>query len=290
MPSTIRESALLDTEVSAVRGELTNTEWTFRDRRHRAFLLHSGRGLARAPEGEIPLTSPALIWLPADAGTRLLLGAGTRGLSLAVTEVGLARAIPVGRSRPRSGRARPPLVHARLDGRDERRIEAVLTALADEAAGDRPGAQDAVRHLLALALILVWRLSGPALRESQPLPRTIAQRFLHAVELHLRDHWTIARYAAEIGVTPDRLSATVRRITGRSPLELVHARIVHEADALLDELEPADRRDRRGARLFRPRLLQPLLQAPDRPSPQPPAPRPAHRRGTHLLRRLALIR
>ena len=161
-----------------------------------------------------------------------------------------------------------PLVHARLDGRDERRIEAVLSALADEVAGDRPGAQDAVRHLLALALILVWRLSGPALRESQPLPRTIAQRFLHAVELHLRDHWTIARYAAEIGVTPDRLSAAIpARITGRSPLELVHARIVHEADALLDDFEPADRRDRRGARLFRPRLLQPLLQAPDRPSP-----------------------
>ena len=123
-----------------MRGELTNTEWTFRDRRHRAFLLHWGRGLARAPEGEIPFTSPALIWLPADAGTRLLLGAGTRGLSLAVTEVETRpRGIPVGAisAQVRAVLAQP-LVHARLDGRDERRIEAVLSALADEVAGDRP--------------------------------------------------------------------------------------------------------------------------------------------------------
>ena len=27
----------------------------------------------------------------------------------------------------------------------------------------------------------------------------------------------------------------MRRITGRSPLELIHARIIHEADALLDD-------------------------------------------------------
>ena len=69
----------------------------------------------------------------------MLLGAGTRGLSLAVTEVGLARAIPVGAisAQVRAVLAQP-LVHARLDGRDERRIEAVLSALADEVAGDRP--------------------------------------------------------------------------------------------------------------------------------------------------------
>ena len=73
------------------------------------------------------------------------------------------------------------------------------------------------------------------LRETRPLPRTIAQRFLHAVDLHFRDHWTIARYAGEVGVSPDRLNATVRRTTGRSPLSLIHGRLMHEAEALLDD-------------------------------------------------------
>ena len=236
MPSLPRDASPPETEVSAVRGELTDTEWTFRDGRHRAFLLHSGRGVARIADGEIPFVAPALLWLPPDAAARVLLGAGTRGLSLAITEVGLARAIPAGAiSAQMRAVLAQPRVHARLDAREVRRVEEMLTALADEARSDRPGAQDAVRHLLALTLILVWRLSGPVLRESRPLPRTIAQRFLHAVEVHLREHWTVARHAAEIGIGPDRLSATVRRITGRSPLELIHARIIHEADALLDD-------------------------------------------------------
>lgn len=226
---------LPDTEVSAVRGELTRTEWTFRDRRHRGFLLGAGRGRLSTPEGEIPFVSPCLLWLPAGPDRRLLLDAGTRGHSLAVTEVGLAGALPVGPvSRQIRGALSQPVVQARLDLHHARRLAETLTALSEEAAEDAPGAQDSVRHLLALFLIGCWRLSGPVHGEAKPLPRTIVQRFLHAVDLHLRAHWTIARYAAEIGVTPDRLNSAVRRATGRPPLALIHARLIHEADALLE--------------------------------------------------------
>lgn len=228
--------ALPDTEVSPVKSELTNVEWTFRDARHRGFVLEAGRGRVRVADGEIPFASPCLLWLPAGADVRLSLEAGSRGISLAVTEVGLARAIPVGpvASQMRAALTQP-MIHARLDMRQAKRLAETLGAIAEEARNDWPGAQESVRHLLALFVIATWRVSGPVLREAQPLPRTIVQRFLHAVELHLRDHWTIARYAAEVGVTPDRLNATVRRTTGRSPLALVHARLIHEADALLDD-------------------------------------------------------
>ena len=72
------------------------------------------------------------------------------------------------------------------------------------------------------------------MREAQPLPRTIMHRFLHAVELHMREHCTIARYAQEVGITAECLNATVRRVTGRSPLAIVHARLTQEAISLLD--------------------------------------------------------
>lgn len=86
----------------------------------------------------------------------------------------------------------------------------------------------------ALMFIRIRRLSGPALRVAQPLPRTIALYFLQSVELHLRDHWSVAQYAAEIGVTPERLNATMRRTKGRPLMALIHARIILEAEALLD--------------------------------------------------------
>jgi len=225
-----------DVEVSFVRGELTSGEWTFRDARHRGFVLESGCGRVKLPEGEIAFAAPCLVWLPAGAQALLLLEAGTRGISIAVNEVGLAGSIPAG---PFAGQMRGalgrPLIHQWMDVREARRLFDMLDAVNHETAQELPAGQEARRHLLALFLIATWRLSGPVLRESRPLPRTIAQRFLHAVDLHFRDHWSIARYAEDVGVTPDRLNATVRRTTGRSPLALIHRRVMYEAEALLDD-------------------------------------------------------
>lgn len=227
---------LPDTEVAAIRSELTSGEWTFRDDRHRGCILLAGRGRVRLGEAELPFAAPCLIWLPATKDTRLLVEAGTRGIALAVTEVGLARAISVG---PEAGQIRAalgrPVTLCKLDLRHARRLAETLEAIADEARHDWPAKQECVRHHLALFFIAIWRLSGPVRREGPALPATIVHRFLHAVELHLRDHWTIARYANEVGVTCDRLNATLRRATGRSPLTLIHERLLLEAEALLDE-------------------------------------------------------
>ena len=239
MPLSARQtepSARPDAEISWVRGELTSGEWTFGDARHRGFVLESGGGRVSLPDGEFAFMSPCLIWLPSGAKARLLLNAGSRGISLAVDEVGLAGGIPVG---PVAGQMRAalgqPMIHARLEVRQAKRLLDTLAAIGEETSQDIPAAQEARRHLLALFFIATWRLSGPVLRETKPLPRTIVQSFLHAVELHFREHWTIARYAQEVGVTPDRLNATVRRTTGRSPLSLIHARFMHEAEALLED-------------------------------------------------------
>ncbi|MFN7022924.1 MAG: helix-turn-helix domain-containing protein [Pseudorhizobium sp.] len=226
----------METEVTSIRSELTQGEWIFCDERHRSCVLQAGRGRVHLAEAELPFTAPCLISLPASGNSRLHLEAGSRGMSLAVTEVGLARAIPVG---PDAGQIRAalgrPMVLGRLDARQTRRLADSLEAIAEEGRQDWPATQECVRHHLALFFIATWRLSGPVPRETQELPSTIVHRFLHAVELHLRDHWTIARYAAEVGVTADRLNATVQRSTGRSPLSLIHARMILEADALLDD-------------------------------------------------------
>jgi AraC family transcriptional activator of pobA len=54
------------------------------------------------------------------------------------------------------------------------------------------------------------------------------------VELHMREHRTIADYANALSVTADRLNTAVRRVTGRSPAELIHGRLAAEAANLLD--------------------------------------------------------
>lgn len=228
--------SLPETEVQILRSELTGGEWTLRDARYHGFVLQAGVGRVRIDGNDRSVSAPCLIWLPAHAKATLYFEAGSRGMALAVSEIGFARMLA---GSPNANQVRAalsrPLIRAKLETAQARRMADALDVLLDEALHDRPGAQETIRHHLALFLIATWRLSGPVFREVQPLPRTIVHKFLHAVEVHLRDHWTIARYAAEVGVTADRLNVTVRRASGRSPLSIIHERLIAEADTLLDD-------------------------------------------------------
>jgi AraC family transcriptional activator of pobA len=99
---------------------------------------------------------------------------------------------------------------------------------------DKPGAQEVLRHHLALLLLAIWRLADPVNIQTQPSPRAIVRGFVHLIELEMRNHWAIPAYAAALGVTADRLNTAVRRATGRSPMDLVNDRLMTEAATLLD--------------------------------------------------------
>lgn len=60
------------------------------------------------------------------------------------------------------------------------------------------------------------------------------RRFVHLMELHIRDHWTVGDYTAALDITADRLNTAIRRAAGRTPQDLIHARIMTEAATLLD--------------------------------------------------------
>ncbi|MCO0638207.1 hypothetical protein M8745_19925, partial [Lutimaribacter sp. EGI FJ00014] len=185
-----------DPEVQLLRGELTNGEWIFSESGYRCFIFLSGGGSVRSADGEVPFAAPCLIWLQARRGSSLQANAGSRGVSLSMSEISFARAVGMGpNARAIREALSRPLLFAKLEPQQARRLADDAEAVLDERMQDCPGMEDAVRHRLALLLIGAWRLSGPVMREVQPLPRTIMHRFLHALELHLRDHWTIARFA-----------------------------------------------------------------------------------------------
>lgn len=88
---------------------------------------------------------------------------------------------------------------------------------------------------LWLARALVWRLAqlcrrqdqadGPAARSQQAL----FTRFLVLLEAHYAEHWSVARYADRLGLTPERLNRLVRAEAGRAALEVIHDRLAREA-------------------------------------------------------------
>jgi AraC-like DNA-binding protein len=102
-------------------------------------------------------------------------------------------------------------------------------------AGDRASWIVMTAHL-SLILVEVWRLSGAGdmAMQSEGTASAILQRFRQLVEIHFREHWMVADYAAEMGVSRDHLHDICKRNLARTPLQLIHERLTHESQLLLE--------------------------------------------------------
>lgn len=59
------------------------------------------------------------------------------------------------------------------------------------------------------------------------------ERFRALVDAHFRERWAIERYAGELGISAGQLSRLCREALGMSSLDVLNARVVHEAQRQL---------------------------------------------------------
>jgi AraC family transcriptional activator of pobA len=227
----------------AINAGLAPSEWRLGSRRGQGrshtLILSAGRGVALLAQGQVQLTAPAFLWLPPAIGQVVRVGPGSVGFVLSFTEDLVARAVTGQRAA------------GELRGIADRLIHAEGARLADRIAGLAHAAQAVHRELrtlddggmsmivahLTVILVHAWRLGGFQIPQSHAnwSGSVIFQRFLHAVELHFREDWPIARYASQLGVTERRLHTAATKAAGKSPLQLLHLRILEEARARLEE-------------------------------------------------------
>ncbi|MNM76118.1 DNA-binding transcriptional regulator AraC [compost metagenome] len=118
---------------------------------------------------------------------------------------------------------------------EARRLERWLDALSDEFATPHPGRDAALQSLTRLIMISLLRLCPNSL-ESTPARHEdlkIFHRFNALIEAHYLEHWPLARYALQIGVTEARLNDVCRRIADLPSKRLVLERLMQEAKRLL---------------------------------------------------------
>jgi AraC family transcriptional activator of pobA len=125
--------------------------------------------------------------------------------------------------------AGPRVLHFESSAAATRRIAKLFEDLAEEfASADAAGSPVP----LWLARAIIWRLArqGAILtRSARGGGHALFTRFMVLVETHHREHWPVARYADELGLTPERLNRLTRAETGKAALDLVHARLAREA-------------------------------------------------------------
>lgn len=217
-----------------VRAPLTAVAWSLGADRMRMIVLVAGQGVLEVDGVRHALVSPAAGILPPGPSARLTLEAGARGGIVEAAEAAVIRALPPGplglEIRSALTRPQPALAAPQATARELLRT---IEAIAGEQATGLEGSEDAIRYHLTLLEIGLWRLAAPP-SDRRSAPRSIVREFLHLVELHAREHLEIGEYARRLSVSRGRLLSSVKRATGRTPTEILHDRLVHEAALLID--------------------------------------------------------
>lgn len=200
------------------------------------------------------IPAPAILWHPKDDTVRLRAQAGSNGVIMVLSEAVVANAIGHNPEavalRLMSARDFALGLADKTDIRD--RLFTCLTTILQEIEASQTGKDTIIEAQIRIMLVLLWRAgvsapvgstegnpaSDPASSRGSARAPALAnltlERFRHLVEAHLRDRWPVARFADELGITPDRLHDICKRTLGKPPQRLVQERLVLEAQALLE--------------------------------------------------------
>lgn len=201
-------------------------------------LLTDGAIEAEVGEERLATAAPALVWLGSLKPGRLRAAAGTTGFHGSVSDEMLVAAIG---DQPESVNLR--YLSERdfvlsLAGHDEQAQLAgrCFGAMVTELRQPRDGSSLLLSALLRIVMVTMLRLSaGGAPAAAGTGERTsLLQKFRRLVEMNFRSHWTVAQYAAALGISPDRLHAICTAGIGKSPKALISERLAQEAAVRLE--------------------------------------------------------
>lgn len=215
-------------ETISARSELH--DWTISPHSHagifQVVLVLEGRARMLSDGRAEELALPCIAAMPGGSLHGFGFLPGTRGWVLSLAETLLHderfRALGIGRL-AWEGAA---MVFS-LAGRAEQ--AALLEAALDSLAA-RPVRAEAASVLATLGLLFATLedlLARPVMAAGRRA--ALVRRFSALVEAHYREHWAVARYAAELGVTAATLTRACRAAHGRAPGEMVLDRLLVEA-------------------------------------------------------------
>ncbi|MFT3720469.1 helix-turn-helix domain-containing protein [Pseudorhodoferax sp.] len=208
--------------------------WDIQPHTHDAFvqvlMLTQGQVRVRLDHASIEAAAPCLIVVPAQTVHGFRFTPDTDGPVVTATQRPLESLAAL--VMPELVQTlRLPQVMA-LNGDDLDRLMPLFLAVEREHRAGDTGHVAAGMALLAAVAVHIARLrqQGRGL-QSQQRSRKAGQieAFRRAVDAHFREHLPVTAYAAELGVTAGQLTRLCQEVLGMSSLDVVNARLVHEA-------------------------------------------------------------
>ena len=205
---------------------------------HHFLLLTEGSGELHFDDGEHQrLQSPTLASLPPQARCEVSITAGAEAYLIGASPQIMVDAIgdKVESYSLRIFIEQPKLIEE-LDAASVGESSPLISGFVRELGDPARASWMVASAYMRLILMAVWRSSGGEKAEQRARGESgsILQRYRQLVEAWFRQHRPISDYAAELGVTADRLHSICQRALGRSPIQLLHERVVQEAKLRLE--------------------------------------------------------
>jgi AraC-like DNA-binding protein len=201
------------------------------------FLLKNGHAVLTLRDDVIELTGPSVVFIPPLPRFDLVIAAGSHSYLMGGSPELLVDAIGDKAESVllRMFTERTAIV-ADFSTDNLGECEALAVALLSELADPERCSWMAISAYFRLILMAVWRSGGGDKIDEHGRGEitSILQSFRQLVEVHFREHWPIGDYAGELGITYDRLHAICMRTLGKSPLRLLHQRVLQEARLRLE--------------------------------------------------------
>lgn len=220
-------------------------EWEIKPHRHERFLqilyIHSGRGEVLLEDRREPLASGSLITMPPRHVHGFVFTPDVDGFIVTMTDSYLRTLLAgVPDVLPLFERPRHDHVKAGRTGTEMLAATLLLFRREMETVSAWRGA--ALSALLSALLIGIARLAEDApmaAARGSGRPARHFQQFQQLLESHYRTQKDIAWYAQAVGVTATQLNRVCRQQADQSALQLIHARLLAEAqrDLLFSDLD-----------------------------------------------------
>ncbi len=223
--------------------------WEIRPHRHERFLqilyLHTGRGEVLLEDRRETLASGSLVTVPPRHIHGFVFSPDVDGIIVTMTDsylrtllAGVPDALPLF-ARPRHDRVAAGRAGAEM-------LAGALALFRREMESVSAWRGAALSALMSVLLIGIARQAGDAAHAGGPQaggasgrPARHFQQFQQLLESHYRTQKEIAYYADAVGVTATQLNRICRQQAGQTALQLIHARVLTEAqrDLLFSDLD-----------------------------------------------------
>jgi AraC family transcriptional activator of pobA len=203
-------------------------DWTIRAHRHtnltQIFLLLKGSGIARLDSVVHEVQAPTVLVIPERCVHEFEWASHSSGYVLSITSSLVARL------QRKIGRYANVFSEARsfAAGEYDRHLAAVFGRIHEEYTGDATLRDLSLETCLIDMSVVLSRLVGSEPDERRQPGRSGRhfRRFVSLLEIHHKAHWSVARYANVIGITPPHLNSLCKRYAGRSAKRMINDRLM----------------------------------------------------------------